>query len=261
MTQAAPTVLRELSGQAEFGLTLGLARAIWGEADQPEAPALLQVVRKTGGLVAGVFSEDGALQAYLVGLPTSDARVQHSHRLGVHPDARRRGLAERLKLFQRQWCLERGIHEVRWTFDPLLIANAHLNIHRLGATVSSLLPDYYGAMPGINAGLPSDRFEADWRLGSERVERHLSRAAVPTWPDPTLTLNPLLETLSAALPDALALDVPADFARLRRQDPALALVWRLKARAVLSGLFDRGYVLTDVDLSREQYLFTRGARC
>ena len=55
--------------------------------------------------------------------------------------------------------------------------------------------------------------------------------------------------------------MPADFARLRREDPELALDWRLKARAVLSSLFEQGYVLTDVNLSREQYLFTRGAGC
>ncbi|THF70195.1 GNAT family N-acetyltransferase [Deinococcus sp. Arct2-2] len=257
MTQPAPCAVRELSGLAELALTPTLARAIWGETDRPEDAVLLHVVQHIGGLVAGAFDAQGALQAYLVGLPTSEAGVHHSHRLGVHPGARRQGLGERLKRFQRDWCLSRGVHEVRWTFDPLLLANAHLNIHRLGATVSTLLPDYYGAMSGINAGLPSDRFEAHWELGSGRVERHLNgQTSDQSWPTAP-ALHPLHARWPAELADAVALEVPRDFGALRRDDPELALDWRLKAREGITALFGLGYTLTDVDLGRSQYLFTR----
>ncbi len=262
MTQSAPFAVRdvdvrELAGLTELALTPTLARAIWGETDRSEDAVLLQVIQHIGGLVAGAFDHQGALQAYLVGLPTSEAGVQHSHRLGVHPDARRRGLGERLKRFQRDWCLSRGVHEVRWTFDPLLLANAHLNIHRLGATVRTLLPDYYGAMSGINAGLPSDRFEAHWQLGSKRVERRLNgEAGDQSWPT-THALHPLEDCWPAEWADALTVEVPHDFAGLRRDDPELALNWRLKARERITALFSLGYTLTDVDVGRSQYLFTR----
>lgn len=249
--------MRELSGLAELALTPPLARAIWGDTDRPEDAVLLHVVQHIGGLVAGAFDSQGTLQAYLVGLPTSEAGVQHSHRLGVHPGARRQGLGERLKRFQRDWCLARSVREVRWTFDPLLLANAHLNIHRLGATVHTLLPDYYGAMSGINAGLPSDRFEACWQLGSERVEQHLKgQPETQSWPTAP-ALHPLHARWPADLADAVAVEVPRDFAVLRRDDPELALDWRLKARERITALFGLGYTLTDVDLGRSQYLFER----
>lgn len=42
---------------------------------------------------------------------------------------------------------------------------------RLGAVVPAFLPDFYGAIGGIYGDLPSDRFEAHWRLESGRVDR------------------------------------------------------------------------------------------
>jgi predicted GNAT superfamily acetyltransferase len=75
----------------------------------------------------------------------------------------------RLKLYQRDWCLARGIGHVRWTFDPLRTVNATLNIHRLGATSATYLPDYYGEMAGINQGLASDRLLVDWDLAAPVV--------------------------------------------------------------------------------------------
>ena len=52
-----------------------------------------------------------------------------------------------------------------WTFDPFVRRNAWFNLHRLGAEVVELVPDFYGEMrDGINAGLASDRFVVRWDL-------------------------------------------------------------------------------------------------
>lgn len=248
---ATDLTVRELSGLSELARTVPLAHAVWGADDAPEDPTLLQVVQHTGGLVAGALDARGELWAYLVGLPTREPDLQHSHRLGVHPACRSRGLGEALKRFQRGWCLERGIRRVQWTFDPLLLANAHLNIHRLGATVRSYLPDYYGAMAGINAGVPSDRFEAEWALeGAGRGEQ--------SWPEGE-PIHPLHDALPDPLPDALAVRVPADFYRMLSEDLPLARAWREASGPLFTELFARGYVLVDVDRARECYLLRRGA--
>lgn len=264
MNRPASLSVRELNGLSELLLTPPLAKAIWGEDDQPEDPSLLLAVQHIGGLVAGAVDEDGQIWAYLVGLPTKDADTQHSHRLGVHPSCRRQHLGEKLKRFQRDWCLERGIDQVRWTFDPLLLTNAHLNIHRLGAAVRTFLPNYYGQMTGINAGAPSDRFEAEWALDSQRAEAHLAGGANEVWPE--RAFHPFKDELPDVLPGQLAVCVPGDFYRLLREDQSQALDWRLKTGPLFTRLFEGGYTLTDVNLSREQYLFTRnksqrGAGC
>ncbi|TSA87558.1 GNAT family N-acetyltransferase [Deinococcus detaillensis] len=259
MNPPAALHIRELSGLGELALTPPLARAVWGEGDHPEDPGLLLAVQHIGGLVAGAVDGDGQIWAYLVGLPTKDAGTQHSHRLGVHPSARKQHLGEKLKRFQREWCLERGIQMIRWTFDPLLLVNAHLNIHRLGAVVGTFLPNYYGQMGGINAGAPSDRFEAEWVLDSERTRAHLTGQVTEVWP--AQAFDPLKDKLPATLPEQLAVSIPKDFYRLLREDQAQALGWRLKTGPLFTRLFSEGYSLTDVSLSREHYLFERGAEC
>ena len=88
--------------------------------------------------------------------------------LAALPDRRHAGVGFALKLAQRASCLDRDIHLVRWTFDPLVARNAHLNINKLGATCDRFHRDYYGQMPdAINAGDRSDRLVVRWRLDRE----------------------------------------------------------------------------------------------
>jgi len=170
--------LRDLSGMAEFKAAEDLQRAVWGEGDLPDPADLMMVIQAEGGLVGGAFLGD-RLGAYIFGFPTREPGIQHSHRLAVHQDARGLGLGLRLKLYQRDWCLARGISQVRWTYDPLRALNATLNIHRLGASSNTYLPDYYGKMAGINSGLASDRLLVDWDLQSPRRCRPVTRRTTP----------------------------------------------------------------------------------
>ncbi len=60
---------------------------------------------------------------------------------------------------------------MEWTFDPLEIKNAFLNIHRLGAIVRSYRVDFYGLSSSrLQGGLPTDRLVAEWELDSPRVK-------------------------------------------------------------------------------------------
>ena len=154
---------RDLSGMAEFRAAEDLQRAVWGEGDLPDPADLMMVIQDEGGLIGGAFA-DGRLLGYVFGFPTRDPQVQHSHRLAVLAEARGMQLGVRLKRYQRRWGLVRGITHVRWTFDPLRTVNATLNIHRLGATATAYLPDYYGKMAGINSGIASDRLKLGGRV-------------------------------------------------------------------------------------------------
>src|SRR5687767_7832329 len=96
--------------------------------------------------------------------------------MGVHPDYRNSGIGFALKRAQWQMVRKQGLDRITWTYDPLLSTNAHLNIGRLGAVCNTFLREAYGQMrDGLNAGLPSDRFQVDWWIHTKRVERRLSR--------------------------------------------------------------------------------------
>jgi len=106
----------------------------------------------------------------------------HSHMLAVTPRYRNAGLGRRLKLYQRAEAVSRGIRLMEWTFDPLEIKNAHLNIHKLGVIVRTYSPNFYGVSSSrLQAGLPTDRLHAEWWMESERVKAILS-GSTPTPP-------------------------------------------------------------------------------
>ncbi|MBK8770763.1 MAG: GNAT family N-acetyltransferase [Rhizobiales bacterium] len=219
--------LRVLSGLGEFLAAEALQRTVWGEGDKEDPADLMMVIQSEGGLVAGAFSGD-ELVGYVFGFPARETHVQHSHRLAVHPKARGAGLAVRLKFFQRSWCLSHGITLVRWTFDPLRHANAHLNMARLGARASTYYTDYYGAMQGINAGLPSDRLLAEWHLQDAHVDG-LARGDTPSATG--------LERLT----------IPRDLDQLLKDDPSLALSERLRVRNALQAQFAAGREIRGYD--------------
>jgi predicted GNAT superfamily acetyltransferase len=230
-------ILRDLQGMTEFRMAEALQRAVWGDGDKEDPADLMMVVQNEGGLVAGAF-EEGVLLGYLFGFPTVTPGVQHSHRLAVLDSARGLGLGLRLKWYQRDWCMARGIAQVRWTFDPLRLANANLNIARLGATVSQYLPDYYGVMEGINSGTPSDRLLAEWHLDAAPVQARVQG------------------NVSDNIAIAANVTIPANFETLLANDLPSALTERLRVRAALQAAFAKGQVIRGFDAASRSYLLT-----
>jgi predicted GNAT superfamily acetyltransferase len=228
-------LFRDLSGMAEFRAAEDLQRKVWGDGDQPDPADLMMVIQAEGGLVGGAFV-DGRLMGYVFAFPTRDPQVQHSHRLAVMPQARGLRLGLRLKLYQRSWALRHGIARVRWTFDPLRPLNAALNIHRLGATSNTYLPDFYGEMAGINSGLASDRLQVDWDLASPVVT-----ALAEGRPRPP--------TSGTYVPVTL----PEDLESLTRTDPDQANALRLSLRHALQAAFADGHRIVDFDRTCSQY--------
>lgn len=269
-----------------------LQRLVWFGSDTDVVPShLLLTAAHNGGLVLGAYV-DKDLVGILFGFPglyevPDGPRPKHcSHLMGVHPDYRNSGIGFALKRAQWQMVRKQGLDRITWTYDPLLSTNAHLNIGRLGAVCNTYLREAYGQMrDGLNAGLPSDRFQVDWWIHTKRVERRLSRR-----PRRELGLDhydqahtqalyeaPLLnspDSLTAfvcppehfTIPDQslLLAEIPPDFLKLKAADFELARAWRIFIRELFEACFKAGYLVTDFiyDTSGERprslYVLTYG---
>jgi predicted GNAT superfamily acetyltransferase len=257
-----------------------LQRAVWPGSETDIIPAhLLLTVASNGGLVLGAI-EDDELVGYVMGFLGTDqespdrvamARLKHcSHQVGVHPDYRGQGLAVALKRAQREALVRQGIRLATWTFDPLMSVNAYLNVHRLGAVCRTYKREVYGQMrDSLNQGLPSDRFQVDWWLTSNRVESRLEGSRPPL--DLANYLSAGAQKLNSAglgeddLPhpgeaiespsgNLVLVEIPPDFLDVKQRDMGLASEWRILTRSIFEGAFDEGYVATDfVFLKGEKY--------
>lgn len=181
LTAGSAIEIRALTELPEFERCVELQIAVWGYSDGDVIPRRMFVVaERIGGQALGAFV-DGIMVGFAMGLPGyRDGRSYlHSHMLAVLPEFRNAGLGRRLKLAQREDAVARGFALMEWTFDPLEIKNAHLNLHRLGAICRRYQPDFYGASSSpLQAGLPTDRLYAEWWLQSAHVERALEGTRV-----------------------------------------------------------------------------------
>jgi predicted GNAT superfamily acetyltransferase len=92
----------------------------------------------------------------------------HSHMAATHPAHRGAGYGAMVKYEQAAVAASREIKKITWTFDPLVLRNAKLNILNLGVTVKKFIPDFYGVMEDqINANDLTDRLWCEWLLDGE----------------------------------------------------------------------------------------------
>jgi predicted GNAT superfamily acetyltransferase len=260
--------IRLLESPDEMAAVEALQKEVWPGSDTDVVPAhLLVAAVHNGGLVLGAFAED-KLVGFVFGFPglefTADGpRPKHcSHMAGVHPGFRDKGVGFALKRAQWQMVRHQELDHITWTYDPLLSRNAHLNIARLGAVCSTYRRSEYGEMrDGLNAGLPSDRFQVDWWLNTHRVERRLGKRPRPTLKLSHLTrvgVHPLYqlardahglprppEHVPALETQLIAGEIPSDFMALKARDFALARDWRFFTREFFETAFARGYIVTD----------------
>jgi predicted GNAT superfamily acetyltransferase len=176
--------IRRCQGLEELRACVALQKEVWNFTDSELVPLRMFVVaEKVGGQVMGAFDGE-KMVGFALSVPgTRSGRVYlHSHMLAVHKDHRNGGLGRRLKLLQREDALARGIELIEWTFDPLEIKNAYLNIEKLGAIARRYNINQYGITSSpLQGGLPSDRLIAEWWLNSRRVETLLETGKVPAF--------------------------------------------------------------------------------
>lgn len=269
--------IRILETPEEITRTETLQKIVWQCSDAEVTPGnMLIAAVHGGGLALGAYmGEDmvGFVFNFPGYYPTPDGPrlKQCSHMLAVLPQYRDQDIGFRLKRAQWQMVRKQGIDRITWTFDPLGSRNAHLNIVKLGAVCNTYWRDCYGPMrDGINQGLPSDRFEADWWVNSRRVEHRLSKR-----PRPQLKLDDFekaqaviirgFSPLPAYSPDdtpIVLVEIPTDFASLRAAQPGLALEWRFYIRKIFEALFEDGYLVTDFvhesDPAQSFYVLSHG---
>ena len=169
----AEVEVRLCQGLDELNACVAVQKEVWNFSDYDLIPLRLFVVaEKIGGQVVGAFSA-GELVGFVMSIPgeRGGKPYLHSHMLAVRESYRNSGIGRRLKLFQREDAVSRGFDLIEWTFDPLEIKNAWLNIERLGAISRRYNINQYGISSSpLQGGLPTDRLVAEWWLRSERVE-------------------------------------------------------------------------------------------
>jgi predicted GNAT superfamily acetyltransferase len=175
-------MLRRCHTIEDFRACVVLQKEVWNFTDAELVPLRMFVVAdKVGGQVMGAFAGKETVGFALSVPGTRSGHIYlHSHMLAVRKDHRNGGLGRRLKLMQREDALARGIELIEWTFDPLEIKNAYLNIEKLGAIVRRYNINQYGITSSpLQGGLPSDRLIAEWWLRSKRVETLLATQKNP----------------------------------------------------------------------------------
>ncbi len=139
-------VIRKCHNLDEISACVNLQKEVWNFADAELVPLRMFVVaEKIGGQVIGAF-DDGKMVAFALSVPGSRGghSYLHSQMLAVRSEYRNAGLGRQIKLFQREDALARGFELIEWTFDPLEIKNAYLNIERLGAIARRYHVNQYG---------------------------------------------------------------------------------------------------------------------
>jgi chorismate synthase len=250
--------LRELRDSSEFVAAQAIAKAAWRMSDlSTPAAADLIALTHAGGLTAGAF--DGRqMLGFVHGFPrVLDGRIcQHSHLLAVHPSVQGRGLSVRLKFFQRRWCLERGVRLVTWTYDPLLVKNARLNLGRLRARAKNYFRDFYGHIGGMYGDLPTDRFEVHWELVRADVA---NAAAGAKPPEPDFSSVPVWARGGPPRSRRVGVAIPLGAPGIYSSEPKLARRARLDLRRRSESLMRRGYTATGIAVAKDRavYVFER----
>ncbi len=236
--QSAEISIRHCHDLSEFQQCFELQRAVWGKTELDVPLPLFVIAAETGGQVLGAFDNEKmvgftlAIAGYRDGLP-----FLHSHMTAVLENYRDRGIGRRLKSFQRDDALKRGIRLVEWTFDPLEVKNAYLNFMRLGAIARRYLPNCYGVTTSpLHGGMPTDRLIAEWWLDSPRVSNLLDGAA------------PSAQSSAGTRAEIL---VSAEMPRLRRENPPEALRIQTEVREKFQHWIAKGYAATAIEINPE----------
>ena len=161
---------------------VALQQEIWGFSDAELVPLRLFVVAgKIGGQVLGAYDGEEMVGFALAWPGYRNGHCYlHSQMVGVRKQYRDSGLGQQLKLAQRDDALARGFELMEWTFDPLEIKNAYLNIEKLGAIARRYQVNQYGLTTSpLQGGLPTDRLIAEWWMKSERVRLLLATGKKP----------------------------------------------------------------------------------
>ena len=244
--------IRHIESYQEHEAVGRLQLETWGEGFiDMVPPAILLVTQKVGGIVAGAFTPENELIAFVYGMPghRNGIDIHWSHMLAVKKAWRGRGLGRELKEFQRRFVLDQGISRIHWTFDPLESLNAMLNLVSLGALPEEYACDLYGdgESSTLYSTIGTDRFIVTWYLHSGDRERRQSRyedisdpLSMPAVLGPELRFTPAEDGAAA-----VRIEIPSSIQDVKKQDPNLARAWRKATRDAFTHYYEEKYAVVD----------------
>ncbi|HEY6802509.1 MAG TPA: GNAT family N-acetyltransferase [Pyrinomonadaceae bacterium] len=246
-------VVKECSTVEEFDRCVDLQREAFGLPDIEISPRRhLIVSREAGGWTLGAFAGEQMVGFvhHLAAVHADNEIFGYSHMMAVAKDYQNKGVGARLKWAQRDKALAQGRNYIKWTWDPMQARNAHFNLNRLGVVVDTFVDNFYGTDYNADPnqatedlpGLQSDRLFGNWYLKSARVESLAKGEA------PLLNVKP-----------SLAIAIPAEWAKLVREDVATARTEQARVRSAFKDAFSEGLVCAGFERGNEQssYLLFR----
>ena len=159
-----------------------------------------------------------------------DLRLE-SQVMGVSPRFRGMRLGNLLKRTQAEEALANGVRLIHWTADPLQYPNAALNFGLLRAMAFSFTRDYYPFRNDLNR-VPASRFALTWLIDTQRVRD------IPLVGSSSLILDlehqrdivrvndGFQETRFDVDAPYIAVEIPANWGQMQRDDLPAALRWR-----------------------------------
>jgi predicted GNAT superfamily acetyltransferase len=261
MSDSSPKI-RRAESPADYVALQDAQRLAWGLADDSYVVPVATMVgaQHHGGLVLGAFDDEGravGLSFAFLGR-VGDRWCLYSQLTGVVPGFQGQGLGARMKELQREHARALGLEFIAWAFDPMQAGNAHFNLHRLGASASRYIPNMYGTRTdSLNLGVPTDRLIAEWSVDS--VPPH-SSDLIEVCSRPRLLEGPdepiLVEFSSLRDSPLLLIEIPAQIAAIRADDPARTERWRSAVAKAFSSAFAAGYRAVDIvrDSGRVYYV-------
>src|SRR5215204_1283164 len=208
--------IREVEKLEEMQKCIELQRKVFASPDLEISPVRhLLVARYAGGFTLGAYMGE-RLVAFVLSLPMFLENLKpafYSHMTAVAAEFQSLGIGAQLKWAQRTRAVAVGVDYIKWTYQPVLARNAFFNIERLGVTVNTYMPNFYGTGAEANESkiqvleVDSDRLFADWHLMSPKVSA-LSRG------------EKFEETAEAAR----TVEIPPDWNRLVVRDTKKAIL-------------------------------------
>ncbi|GAC1412897.1 MAG: hypothetical protein NVSMB57_08380 [Actinomycetota bacterium] len=179
--------IRAVDSLEEIDAVLRVMHEVWRAPAKERLPReLLRALTAHSNVLLGAFEADECVGCVLGwwGRGGDGTAYLFSQRLGVLPSHRRAGVAASLKRAQASFARERGVHEVRWTFDPMRALNASFNFRTLGAIGIAFYADLYGPRhDALNEGRRTDRLLVSYNPGASRPQTTGPAQTVVVEPD------------------------------------------------------------------------------
>jgi predicted GNAT superfamily acetyltransferase len=178
MMEKPEILIREVETLEAMQECITLQRKVFASPDLEISPVRhLLVAKYAGGFTIGAYLGT-RLIGFVLSLPMFLENLKpafYSHMTAVDAEFQSLGIGARLKWAQRERALSVDVDYIKWTYQPVLARNAFFNIERLGVTINTYMPNFYGTGAEANESkiqvleVDSDRLFADWHLLSPKT--------------------------------------------------------------------------------------------